>query len=553
MADIRVHRHNHEVLAAALPLAHVTRMAAEVLHDQQPEAGAQIQVHRHNHEVLAEVPPASKVTRMAAEVVHDLEPDPAAGIQVHRHNHEVLGESIAVAKVTRMAAEVVHDLEPDPAACIQVHRHNHEVLARSSVSIDACELPQFWRFFGHNFLDEFILDTRYNTAISRSALSLAEDRTLKWQRPRRTASFRWSEKGPEDKRNLMDLMQTLRSSKTNDWVVPLACDEACLTQDALLGATVVEGDFTKRRFFIGARVALVARVGAGFDVQTAAGDVQVHTAVIVGKESETRFILDDPLPFAVSAGRATLTPLICVHPRMQDTLRKHHGTLWDVELEFEEKGGPTCLPSVADELPEGFDVYRGLPILRPRHDYSNPLNIEIFQEGQQVSLGRDLATFARGEDRVKHSIRMFEDRDKGWDYVQFFESRRGRNRAFWLIDQEDLFEVLDIETNFIDVRALGDFTEFQKQMQFFGFMMMDGTCYVREIITFNDLGGTWRLSVGDPLPLGLSFQDVCLSGRGRYTRMLEDTMRERWAHTDAVRFDVKTISLPDEKDVTLDP
>ena len=510
---------------------------------------------RHNWEALAAVPPAVKATRFVAEVVHDQQADAAAELQVGRHNWEALAESILSVKTTRFVAEVVHDQQADAAAEVQVGRTNFEALGRSFITPTACTIPNFWRLFAHNWADSFKLETRFRTAISRGAVDLSEDRTQIFERPRRTLKVRWSEKGLDDRRNLQDLIQSLRSWKSEDWVIPLSSDEGCLTENAASAQDIIKGDFTKRRFFVGARVALVKTLGDRGDVQDENGDLAgVHETIIAEKINDTEFRLEDNLPFDVTAFQGYLVPLICVHPRLQDTIKQHHCRLWDIEMEFEERGGSTALPPIADDIPDNFDTYRDIPILRPRHDYSNPLNIEILQEGQQIEIGRDKATFPRGAtQRVKHRIRMLEQREKGWDYVRFFESRRGRLKSFWLIDQEMIFDVTDIETTFIDVRKVGDFDEFQVDNEFFGFMLKDGSCFVREIVTFNDLPTAWRMSVADVLPPGLAFQDVIAAGRARPTRMIEDSMQETWFHTDALRFETRTISLLEEKDVTLDP
>lgn len=531
-----------------------TRFAVETVHDLQADPNAELQVGRHRHDVLAEVPPAVKTTRFVIETLHDLQADSNAQLQVGRHRHDVLAEVISTVKTTRFVVETLHDLQPDPAAEVQFGRFSFDVLARRFLAPATCPVPAFWRYFSHNFADQFEIESRYSTTISRGAQSLSEERTQRFQRPRRTVTVRWSEKGLDDKRNLMDLMQIIRQFKTEEWMIPLSSHAGCITAGASATDTIVEGDFTLRPFFVGSRVAVVKIQGDRGDVQNDEGDlVGVHVSTIEDKINDTVFQLQDPLPFDVTADRAFLVPMICTHPRLQDTIDQHHCRLWNIEMEFEEHGGKTAIPPSADDLPENFDSYRDLPILRPRHDYSNPLNIEIFQEGEQVEIGRGKSTFPRGAThRVKHRIRMIEEREKGWDYVRFFDTRRGRLRPFWMIDQEMLFTINNLQTSFIEVTKLGDFDEFKKNSEFFGFMMKDGTCYVREIVTFDDLA-SWRLTVADVLPAGLSAQNVVLAGRARPTRMQEDSFKTRWFHINAVQFEVRTISLLQEKDVTLDP
>ena len=555
MVDIRIQRHGQEVLAAAPPKARTTRFAIETLHDQQADSAANLIVQRHGQEVIAQVPPAARTTRFAIETVHDQQADAAAQLIIQRHGQEVIGEQPPVVSTTRFAIETVHDQQADAAAQLIIQRHGQEILARRFIQLTACNIPDFWRYFSHNFVDEFVLETLYRTAVSRGADTLSEDRTQMFERPRRTMTIRWSEKGLDDKRNLMDLIQAIRQFKTNEWMIPLAPDMGCINEDATALTSTIKGDFTLRRLAIGGRVAVVTTVGDRSDVQNQEGDMAgIHISVIQDRPNFDEIVLQDALPFDISAGRAFIVPLVCVHPRLIDDVGQHHGRLWDIKLEFEEVGGPTAIPPTADDLPDNFDSYRDSPIFRPRHDYSNPLNIQILQDGDQEELGRGKGTYTRGDSqRVKHRIRMFEEREKGWDYLRFFDTRRGRLRPFWLIDQEDLFVVSSIDPNFIDVAKLGTLTEFEKDGQFFGFMMKDGTCYAREVLSVTDLPAAWRLNMVDLLPSGLDANDVVLAGRVRHTRMLNDSFVERWFHGNAVAFDVETISLLEEKDVTIDP
>lgn len=555
MVDIQVGKLGWELLANAPATAKTTRYVTEVVHDQQPDPTAELQIGKLVWELLAEVPPAVKTTRYVVEVLHDQQADPAAELQVGKLSMELLALQQQVVKTTRYVVEVLHDQQPDPTAELQIGKLSWEVAAESFVRLSPCNVPAFWRYFSHNWAKEFRVETRFNTAVSRGAQSLSEDRTQKWERPRRTVRIEWAENGLDDRRNLMDLIQTVREFSREDWMVPFSSDCGLITRNEITSATFVEGIFDDRRFFLGGRVAIVKFNRSTQDVQDENGDLfGVHLTTLLNTAGSGEFELTDPLPFDIDGGAAFMVPLICVIPNLLTVVKQHHCRLWQISVEFTEDGGPTCLPGLIEGNPPGFDVYRDRPIFRPRHNYANPLNIEVLQEGTQQEIGRNTETFIRGAtQRVKHRIRMNEERDLAFDYIRFFESRKGRLRSFWLIDQEMIFEVLDIEPTFIDVRPVGDFVEFQENMEFFGFMMKDGTCFVREIVTFNDLGSVWRLSVVDSLPSGLAFQDVVLAGRARDTRMIEDTFEERWFHGNVVKFQVKTISLLEEKDVTLDP
>lgn len=555
MVEVRIDRHNQSIIGASPTVAKVTRMTSNTAHAPAASALAQVRIDRHNMEVLADAPTFAKSTRFTANVAHAPQPSGSAVIHVDRHNQEVLAGLRIEAKTTRFTTNTAHAPQPTGAAQIRVDRSNFEVLARSFIPLTPCTVPALWEMFAHNWADQFELETTYRTTVSRSPLKVSEDRTQLFQRPRRSVKVRWTEQGLGFKDNLIRLIQSFRSMADEDWMVPLYCDMALITEDATATSTEVKGDFTKRRFFIGGRVALMPFATYMNDIADPATGLvnNVHLSHIQAKIGEEHFQLADALPTTMVKNCSVMFPVMCVHPVLRVNIKQHHCRLWDIELEFIEKGGATALPPTADDLPPGFDIYRDIPILRPRHDYSDALDIELLKEGNQFELGRDLETIQRGDhSRVKHKIRFQENRDIGWDYIRFFDTRRGRLRPFFLIDQEDIFDVVDLQTNFIDVRQTGNFTEFQKDMGFYGFVMEDGTCFVREIITVQDVATAWRLTVADVLPV-LDFTKVRQSGRAHLTRNLLDSFTERWRHCNLLTFDMRTISLLEEKDVTLDP
>jgi len=555
MVDVRIDRHNQEIIGSSPTIAKLTRLVTNTAHAPAASPFSQVRIDRHNQEVIGPAPVVAKITRLMSNTAHAPQPTTAAQVRVDRHNQEIIASIPAELKTTRFVTNTAHAPQPTTAAQVRIDRHNFEVLARSFIPLTPCTVPALWEMFAHNWADKFELETTYRTSVTRSPLKVSEDRTQLFQRPRRTVKVRWTEQGLGFKDNLIRLIQSFRSMADEDWMVPIYGDMALINEDAPALATTVKGDFTRRRFFIGGRVALMPFATYRNDIADPATGLvnNVHLTHIQAKIAETEFQLADALPTTLLKNCSVMFPVMCVHPVLRVNIKQHHCRLWDIELEFIEKGGVTALPPTADDIPPGFDTYRDIPILRPRHNYSNALSIELLKEGKQFDLGRDLETIQRGDySRIKHRIRFQENRDIGWDYIRFFDTRRGRLRPFFLIDQEDIFDVVDLQPNFIDVRQTGNFTEFQKDMGFFGFQMEDGTCFVREIITVQDVATAWRLTVADPLPV-LDFTLVRQSGRAHLTRNLFDSFTEKWHHCNLLTFEMRTISLLEEKDVTLDP
>lgn len=547
MADPQITRFAFQVLAEAPDLASASRLSSEVVASEEvgSDSGAEVEITRFALDVLAEVVDLGASLRLTSEVVASEESgaDAGAEVDITRFGLEVLGQSPGVAAVRRLTSEVVASEEqaPDAGARVQVTRLGLEVLATKFAALTACDLPDGLEFFAHNWADGLRLTQRYKTSISRGAESIAEERVQLLARPERTLEVRWTEQGLE---TIHGLLEQLKRSIQEEWAIPLYCDHACIIENASSGATSIKADFGRGRYFVNGNV-LIRRFGHRFQT------LEYQFNRIDSLFGSTQITLTDPLDFDVEASHAEIIPMMCVIPNLEFSISQHNDDTWDLTLAFVERGGPTALPPIGSGLPSGFNSYREIPILRPWHDYHSPLSITYRREGEIVEVGRGKVVNFRGEFwRQNHAFAMVADRAIGWDYIRFFDTRRGRLRPFWLIEQERLFTLANLTSNFIDVNPLGTFAEFQQDLDFFGFEMKDGTCYVREVINVQVVGGIWRVTTDVALPI-LDEADVRYAGRAYLTRMLQDSLEERWDHRNAVRLSVPTIRLLEEKDVDL--
>jgi hypothetical protein len=522
------------------------------------DADATVAVTRYSFETLAvQLPSVAAVPRFTSMAIAEANAadDADATVAVTRYSFETLALQVSLAHVPRFTSMAIAEANAadDADATVAVTRSSFEVLAPRFIQLASTALPGgLTEYFANNWANSVEIETTYRTDITRGAQSVAEDRVQVWERPERVVKMRWTEIGPDEKQNLERLLTQLRRMQAEQWVVPIYPDHPCVTEDAASGQPIIKADVSRGRFFTNTRV-LVVPIQCDGDTQLPDGTGQFHFSSIATKVSDEEIVLADDLSFPVTANMAVIIPMIVVHPKLQIEIKQHHSRLWDVTLEFEEVKGTTTLPPLQDDQPDNFDQYRGIPILRSRHNYKNPLSIELFHEGEFVDIGRSKAVHLRGEfARVKHPLKFIENREIGWDYISFFDSRRGRLRAFWFIDQEDIFRIVDLTSTFIDIDPIGDFADFNLDMEFFGFEMKDGTDFVREITTIQSVAGVFRLTVADTLP-ALDPNDVKLAGRAHLTRMLKDSLIEKWRHFDLVELSIPVISLLEEKNVDLTP
>jgi hypothetical protein len=151
-------------------------------------------------------------------------------------------------------------------------------------------------------------------------------------------------------------------------------------------------------------------------------------------------------------------------------------------------------------------------------------------------------------------------RSEFWPVIRMFESRRGRLREFWHIDQQNIWTVNDAPAGtFLDLEVLGDFSEFLKEFDqgpfglgYIGLVQEDGTHLVREIADITETLGIWRLTLTTAIP-AIPVSSVKRVARARLSRMRSDSFKETWRVTNqglVGEGEMDIIELLDEKEVT---
>lgn len=555
-----VGRYSWEVVAKAPPITRTVRVIGETAFAEDAGGAGDVEIHRFAQETLAELIPAAKTVRLVGETVFAEDaPDGTALVEIHGYRWETVSSEVPEMTTTRLVGEIAFREEQPTSGTMEVERYSWETLGATSLGATVCENPPELDFFIHNWVDSLRLETEFLTSICRSPESVSEDRWSKRDRPVRSIKVKLTEQG-DDSGNIQNarlhrLLCVLESSTEEHFKMPLFSDASCIVQDQPLQTgglpnNNIFADTRLARFYVGGGLVIVK-----LNPDRTVADWQFTS--IDSRAGANELVLADDLKFDTTRADTIIMPVICCEPELKFRISQNNCRVWQMELNMVEDYGPTALPPLQDDLPPNFDTYRGNPILRLRHDYSSPLPVELVREGEKTRLGRGTAINQRGDEpRRTYKPKFIEERERAWDYIRFFESRRGRARSYWVIDQTQTLEILQVDDTFIDINPVGDFLKFRDQVQgnFFGFELKDGTDYVRQIVTVQEVLGVWRLTTVEPLGITLADNDtIALAGRAFPARFREDKLVENWETLGACRFELDIITLLDENPYDLEP
>jgi hypothetical protein len=219
-----------------------------------------------------------------------------------------------------------------------------------------------------------------------------------------------------------------------------------------------------------------------------------------------------------------------------------------------EAPGASQLPPLKSDLPTGATVaHDGRPIWFEEPDWTTGVKKGRKRLGSSSDSGRAPFVNPEGDrSRQTHSYTLHGDRDIMWNVLEFFETRRGRLRSFWHIDQDQYMTALAIDAAGADVsiRIIGDLTDMQEEFEAIGLVMEDGTVYVTDVSIIQEILTTFTISLVNDLPAGLDVNDVHRVARARLTRFAGDEFTEVWTHTGLMTCAVSFIECINEIDVS---
>jgi len=542
MADqpLRIYKAGAEFVADAAERIGLTKQTLDALASQEGEAP--IQVYKFGAEVIYKVPPRAKFTRQAIDVLASQEGE--ASIQLYKFGAEFIYKRPSAMNFTRQAIDVLASGEGE--AGIQVYKFGAEFICRASPILEEIlPTPSYWIVFAKNWASTLEIETEYKTDITKSASKLTEDRRSLANKPIRSVKIKWTALKRD---SINELAVTLRKLSNARMFIPIYSDQMHLTQDAAGPDSELYCTPGKMRIFVNQRIAILTL-----------GEDLLPTGTVYLREVKDieidHIIIKTTLPFETfKAGKTIILPLLDTEPILDPNLNNVTDLVADVELNFLEVAGKSALPPTWTGLPEEAPIYNGYPIFNFEPNWKIPPKLTYMREGKIENLGRGVVVFVEG-DRYKlvQNFEMSLDRDEFFNYLRFFDSRRGRQQAFWMIDLDQIWKfvaISGVDNKFIDIEVIGDFTYFNEDLEYIGIVTKDGSYYVREVVTAQDLTNFYRITITEALP-EIQAIDIVRVTRARLSRFKSDVSKEIWTTNTYATIKTRIIEVLEEKNVEM--
>lgn len=278
-----------------------------------------------------------------------------------------------------------------------------------------------------------------------------------------------------------------------------------------------------------------------------------HSFHIIQTLTNSTLTFTDTLGVAVPVGSLVMPVMDCEIALDHEPVYQGAKTVV-VMLEVQEVAGISALPALKSDNPAGFPVFNQRPIFTVEPDWIQGMKRGRSRQGDLYGQGRTELVFkAADRSRVTHEFLLTGDREDMWPVVEFWETRRGRLRSFWLTDQEQTFNPVEIDAtgNFVSVSEIGDFDDFNEEWDWVGIKMADGTEFVREVVTVQQVLTVFRLTVTPPLPVNLPVAQVVRLARARTTRFASDELVESWTHTGYMSTRLRFLETLNERDAPI--
>jgi hypothetical protein len=495
--------------------------------------------------IALDFPQLVRVSKQSFEAILDnSNTNTAAAVKVPFLSAELLLGVAAQAGVSKQSFEAIMDnSETNPVADIKVAALYGEILAqRGPAAPIPLDDPSGFDFFVHNWSNVVTMTTSYMTDVVQAQDTLAEERRALWSRPNRQIRFTWLQNDPE-------WMIHLRAATTRfpneRLVAPLYQHQMFPTSSSGASATI-NLDSTKRPLFVGQRIVILK-------LNRDRSRVDAADMRRVTYKADTYIELDSPTSFAIGETDTVIFPTMDTEVNLKSAISFVSETVGRVDMDLTEVVGPSALPPLSIALPGDIESAYSIPIFDFEHDWSEPLQTHYIRDGRNFTQGRGTVIDPQGARHrllTAYKIGPFE-REEFMRFATFFDYCQGRLRPFWLIDQENNWELLAINGagSFLDFDPVGDFDEFITANEYVGVILEDGTRIVRHADDVEDLGGVWRITLDDPVTFSVG--DERLIARARVSRFNKDELVETWV-TDGVATCVsEIIEVLEEKDVDL--
>ena len=548
MVEVRASRVVAEVLGDEGTVQAVNRVDAHVL--ALGDATAQVNVTRVVAEVLATEPLIPATSRVDASVL--ALGDAPAQVNVTRIVAEVLAGPDASASTSRVDASVL--ALGDGPAQVNVTRIVAECLARQGSAGPVTPLPlaDDAHIFLHNWATKARMTTSFRTDVTASPDSGAESRRGLNVKPFRTMDLEWTvcdsttTSGVNSLEDLERLEVFLRRMTDQRFQVPIYMDQQELAASYVAADDTILVQTDEGRFFPGARVAIVQ-----LDYCNQPSSFAFYT---IDDMENDKLIFTTTLGVDTAAGSYVFPIMDC---EVQLSVEANYLTarVPSVKMTVSEAPGASQLPPLKSDTPSGAEVFEDRPIWFEEPDWTRGITKGRDRQGSRSSEGRaDFVSVEGDRSRQTHRFEINGTRETMWQALEFFETRRGRLRSFWHVDQDQYFDLVAIDAGGASVGISEntlDLADTQEEFDYIGLVMADGTVYVREVSSILAILTVYNVSLITNLPAGLQVADVHRVARARLTRFVKDEFVETWTHTGYCTAGINIIEVLNETDYTI--
>jgi hypothetical protein len=231
-----------------------------------------------------------------------------------------------------------------------------------------------------------------------------------------------------------------------------------------------------------------------------------------------------------------------------------------LKMTVAEAPGASQLPPIKSDTPPNANMaWDDRPVWRIEPDWSKPVRKGRKRQGSRDDMGRaDYVNTEGDRSRQTHKFSISGTRAEMWDALAFFETRRGRLRSFWHIDQDQYFELVAIDAGGGDLGISEndlDLADTQEEFENVGLVMANDaggqTHYVQDVTSLLAILTVYTVTVGVNLPAGLLVSDAYRVARARLVRFASDEFTETWTHAGLMRATVNVIEVLNETDFTI--
>lgn len=548
MVEVRISRENTDILGDEGTVIGATRKDVQVaaLHN----ATVQVDISRQAVEVLGAETPTCGATRKDVQIaaLHDA----AVQVDISRQAIEVLGAPLLQGGATRVDVQIaaIHDA----AVQADISRLSLEALARQGTTgpVVPLALVDDAHIFLHNWATRAEMRTSFRTAMAKSPATGAESRRGLGAKPFRTQKLEWSicptaTGGAVTLDELERLEVALRRLTNSRFQMPIYKDQQILDAAYLSSDDTILVQTDEARFFPGARVVIV---------QTDfCGQVTSFSYHLIDSMTSAQLTFTATLGVAVPAG-SYVFPMMDCEVLLEVEADYRTSRVPTIRMTVAEAPGASQLPVLKSDTPSGAELYGEVggvarPIWFEEPDWTGGIKKGRSRQGKRARDGRaDFLSLEATRSRQTHSFKIHGTRSQMWQALEFFETRRGRLRTFWHIDQDQYLEVVDLDAGgtFIGVSEIGDLADFSEEMDFIGLVMKDGTVFVRKAVSILEILTVFRVTLDQTIDSGLDPTDVARVARARITRFAKDEFVERWDHTGHMECSVSFIEALAEDD-----